>query len=525
MKRWTLRGFRYLYMLVFFPLAMRFEKKLKSPEKAQRALLKQILRQLHGCDYGKRYYVGLTDGYTEFSSKVPISNYEKVRGFIEQSMQSSSVVTSDPILFYEVTSGSTGPRKYIPYTKNMKKIFTHMFLLWVYDFFKNGYVPSSGKFFASLSPPVKLNSPFPGVKVGTEHDSDYLSGVMSFIIDRFLIKVSTKNISNGHEGFQKSLAMALLQEKELEVVSIWSPTYWLCLLDFIAANKKALEVFLVDDSQKEALRRNPIQWDRIWPQLKWISCWGDHSAKPFYLRLREKFPYVKFQKKGLLATEGAITFPWMASGGNLPLVDYVFYEFICELGKVHLLHQLQSGQIYEVVISHLSGLYRYRMGDQVKVTGFYHQTPILRFVGRTDEVSDMVGEKISIDAISSIIETLATKLREINLVAIANWERLGYDFYFEDSGPWDESELCAFLDSELGKNYHYQNARYLGQLKPPKVFRIPHLTEKIKLAWLDKGIKWGDQKDPFFIYDPLVSSDISSFLNKKVQRDRPRTHC
>ena len=49
---------------------------------------------------------------------------------------------------------------------------------------------------------------------------------------------------------------------------------------------------------------------------------------------------------------------------------------------------------YDIVLTQHGGLYRYRIGDRVRVTRFYQATPCLEFVGRSDAVCDLTGEKL-----------------------------------------------------------------------------------------------------------------------------------
>jgi hypothetical protein len=44
--------------------------------------------------------------------------------------------------------------------------------------------------------------------------------------------------------------------------------------------------------------------------------------------------------------------------------------------------QAQKDKIYEVVITNSSGLYRYRMGDMIRVVGFHNKAPIVEFMYR-----------------------------------------------------------------------------------------------------------------------------------------------
>ena len=86
--------------------------------------------------------------------------------------------------------------------------------------------------------------------------------------------------------------------------------------------------------------------------------------------------------------------------GALPPIIRFFYEFIqvsddeLENRSPKLLDELELGERYCVVVTTNAGLYRYNTNDIVEVTGFYHKIPIVKFVGRINNFSDIVGEKI-----------------------------------------------------------------------------------------------------------------------------------
>lgn len=44
--------------------------------------------------------------------------------------------------------------------------------------------------------------------------------------------------------------------------------------------------------------------------------------------------------------------------------------------------QLEPGQAYELVITNLSGLFRYKLGDVVEVVGYNKHAPVVRFCYR-----------------------------------------------------------------------------------------------------------------------------------------------
>lgn len=51
--------------------------------------------------------------------------------------------------------------------------------------------------------------------------------------------------------------------------------------------------------------------------------------------------------------------------------------------------------MYEVVISNVSGLYRYRFGDVIRVVGFMNEAPIVQFMYRQGQLLNVRGEKTS----------------------------------------------------------------------------------------------------------------------------------
>ncbi|XP_037459878.1 probable indole-3-acetic acid-amido synthetase GH3.7 isoform X2 [Triticum dicoccoides] len=69
---------------------------------------------------------------------------------------------------------------------------------------------------------------------------------------------------------------------------------------------------------------------------------------------------------------------------------------------------VEIGRSYELVVTTFAGLYRYRVGDLLTVTGFYNATPLFLFSGRHDVILSIDHEKISeeelLRAISQAIE-------------------------------------------------------------------------------------------------------------------------
>ncbi len=50
--------------------------------------------------------------------------------------------------------------------------------------------------------------------------------------------------------------------------------------------------------------------------------------------------------------------------------------------KTLFLDEVKVGETYEMVVSTMSGFYRYRFGDVIKVVDFYYKLPVVKFLYR-----------------------------------------------------------------------------------------------------------------------------------------------
>ena len=138
-----------------------------------------------------------------------------------------------------------------------------------------------------------------------------------------------------------------------------------------------------------------------------------------------------------------------------------FFEFLDEQGVSFLAHELVKGGVYEVVVSTGGGLYRYRLGDRVRVTGYYRECPLLRFLGRTGLVSDHFGEKLTPEAVEPWLPARSGP-------CFVAFEDGGYVLY----GEGDLSQAAREGENHLTTYFHYGLCRQLGQLKPLRAYQI-----------------------------------------------------
>ena len=168
-----------------------------------------------------------------------------------------------------------------------------------------------------------------------------------------------------------------------------------------------------------------------------------------------------------------------------------FLEFIPLGTETPLLaHELDEGQHYAVVISTGGGLYRYQLDDVVEVVGRVRQCPLIRFLGRQGHVSDWFGEKLNEAFVAGVLhEALGTSPSFAMLAC--DTDIPAYVLYIDGDVP---EKAAADIDTRLRQSFHYDYARFLGQLQPLRICRVPRAAEIYQQFCMRSGQKAGDIK-------------------------------
>lgn len=488
------------------PVARQFHSLLDHPDLAQRQIQAELLKNCRQSEYGRVLGIQTWD-------QIPVVTYDDLQGWIQrQQKQQSSLLTPDPVLFYERTSGSQGAVKWIPYTRALRRSFHHMFCIWADDVIRRGPNFQSGRSYISITPAFAAAS---GSSPGLQQDSDYLDGWLQWLLSSFLVMVPGLHQSRDLQEFKHQLALALLKEEALEILSIWSPTFLLTLLDHIQSHKQELLPQLrshLSRRRQHLLTQDPIAWSELWPQLKFISCWDQAYAMDPAAVVRKLFPQIMVQGKGLLATEAPMTVPLISAGGCVPLVNEVLFEFADETGTVLPLTQLQTGSDYSLIISQRGGLYRYRIGDRVRVTSWYRHTPCLEFIGRERHTCDLVGEKLHDQFVNSQFQHIPHWGSRIRCLVPRLTPLPHYCLVVDQLNPEVEvKSLARQMDQRLHTSPHYALARQLGQLGQLQGRVVPQILDILTQDRLRSGCRWGDLKIPSLWPQPL------DFLDKQYQ--------
>jgi len=457
-------------------------------------------------EYGLQYNFGSIDSITSYQNQVPLTRYEELEPYITKiSEGAKDVLFMGEAIAFELTGGSTGGAKLIPYTEESFADFQKAILPWFVNTIET-YGLSGTNMYLTISPALTREKKSKGgIRIGVR-DEEYLGDSLSNFDELSLIPTWVGKLTD-IATWQLCTLYWLIRSKDLELISVWSPTFLLMLLDSLDALENNLLILLEKGdeicgytlkSDKKAFLRLREYIDKkdtaiLWPTLKLISCWGDASSKPFFEALKKRFSHVSFQAKGLISTESAVTIP--DRNGNPTLaIESAFYEFLRVDGKILLANELSVGSSYEVIITTNGGLYRYQSGDMVLCESCSEEKIILRFQGRRGVVSDLVGEKLTETFVS-------TSLEVINRPAILFPSTAGYILFVEKYLSQTSEGIGEKIEQKLSQNPQYSYARKIGQLEKLKIFYVQALSKSYLEYRTKKGSRMGDIKIPSLCMD------------------------
>lgn len=491
--------------------------------------LKQYLFENKNTQFGTKHKFGQINDYNGYKENVPIQQWNDISPWVELIRKGSdNVLTSQKVILFEETSGTSSFSKLIPYTKLLKKEMQKGVGPWMNALHQNYKSAFKGSSYWSISPPLKEKQKSSGgIPIGIEDDTDYFNPFSKFLLSVILAVPTNLKKEIHSETFYFQTFEYLLMKENLSFISVWSPTFFLQLDSFLDTHKEQLLIYLKkkgNNSKRltylEKTLNKPYTWKDIWPDLFVLSCWCDAQSTLWIDKVQVAIGNVYIQGKGLLSTEGICSIPLLKNKSPVLSVNSHFYEFReLQTEKVYLAHELKDNEIYEIIITTAGGLYRYATSDLIQVDGFYGQAPTFKFIGRSNSSSDLVGEKLSefqvSKALQKALKNMSTKIEIAFLYPVINEKnKLHYRICIEAKEAFkleiieELSTIEKHIESTLLKNPYYKTAINLAQLMPIKA----HILEngfKSKLFDLyinNLKIKDGNFKMPvLFKKDSLKS--------------------
>lgn len=471
--------------------------------------LKKILQTLSTTEvYGTRLKTGDLS-YAFFEKHFSPTTYHDYESAIQQQRETKRAIISPLPERYQPTSGSTSLRKWIPYTREFLGEIDQASLVWLHDLYLHYPGIRLGSHYWSLSwLPNELRE-----KTNND-DLEYLDRMTKSLLSR--VMATPREIQNAPTSESSLFATLcyLVSAKDLSFIFVWSPTFFLSLLNEIQLHRtdivktlrqgvwsqyaQELQDIKAPYSQEQAHLLSEISFSqgwphRLWPGLSLLSAWSSADSSRWIEKIQEVCPSLKIQGKGLFATEAVVTIP---VEGELHL-SYMshFYEFLLPDETIKRAHELKVGERVRPLVTASNGLVRYDLGDEMRVTGFKEGCPLLEFLGRRGTL-DFVGEKLSFESLKQIVQELrlSHSLKALGFVAGID-KKSGLPHYRLVIEGEASEESIDFLESKLLEHHHYALARELNQLGCAQIIYtkcgISYLEKMISLYGWNKGdVKW-----------------------------------
>lgn len=284
--------------------------------------------------------------------------------------------------------------------------------------------------------------------------------------------------------------------------------------------------------EKIIARYNLKNIHEIWPNLS-MYVHGGVSFEPYKKSFQDLLGKPLIYIETYLASEGFIAFQDEPGLKSMRLIinNGIFFEFIpfnqqnfnsdgevIGKPKTLMVHEVEEGQDYAIMLSTNAGAWRYLIGDVVRFTNKEKCEIII--VGRTKHFLSLCGEHLSVDNMNKAIELLSDefniRINEFTVSGIPFGSLFAHKWYIGTDDPVDASLLKESLDEKLkilNDDYRVERA---SALQDVIVEVVPH---SMFLNWMKVHNKVGAQNK-----FPRVMKDIQfKEWEEFVSRERSLT--
>jgi hypothetical protein len=522
-----------------------FVKKTRHAEAIQEKFLLSLLKAHQNTELGQKYKLSEIRSIDRFRERVPILPYSSYEPYLDRIANGEkNILTSDPVVYITLTSGSTGKKKLIPTTKQSQKIVRDASL--VSMGFLADALQARGKKFGKL---IVTNSvqqwgktnggidcgpssagvlrldkrlyrqffahPYEVAAVGDSPSRHYLA---------LLFALRDPSVAGTIGNFPMLILRTCnyLEKYAEELIrDIEKGTLASCL-EIPAEVRPLLEKqLLASPTRANQLREILRSEGKLTPKLAWtdfavVAC-ARGGTSDFYF---ERFPYY-FEDTPIFgvvfsSAEGMFSiYPDVDTDGSVLAIESGFFEFIPEDSwneeqpKTLLANEVKVGEKYRILITSYSGFYRYDIGDVIEVVGFYERTPLIVFRYRQGGQISATTEKTNESHVTKVMRSLQQQfnlsLEDFCITLSENDFPARYLINIELAPGEKLEDPQAFLascDRLLAEfNTHYQISRK-SDIPPPRLRLLaPGSFNILRQRQVAKGIPDSQLKFPHISED------------------------
>lgn len=540
-------------------LYRKFDKDTQNAGEINKQVLQEILGLNASTAYGQIYQFSKLSP-EDYKEQVPLTFYQDYEGFIDEiAAGKDNILTADPIIYFGLSSGTTGKQKRIPVTNRLRKIVTMAMMLLQQGLLRQA-LPSArqGGRGLLLMNMLQSSSSFAGIPTGAGTSGGVQS--MKQVLPYFwttpievlalpdqkeanylhlLFALKDRDLAYVMAPFASGVVQLLgvLEERFPELVEDIKKGNISSKLNLTPEIRAVLEAKLAPDLQRAQELEYAYQMGmahivpRIWPKISHVSCVAGGSFSVYEPKLRFYIGQLPIYSAVYGATESLIGLsprvnePTYVLAPRAAYFEFIKVEDIDAVNPATLnLNEVKVGETYEIVITNYAGFYRYRLGDIIKVVDFYHESPVLEFLYRKGQLLNIAGEKTSEAAVrQAITQTMATLKQSIVdfTVTLDLSSTLGkYAFYLEVEPGGVESEEISKLCDILEQQLYEANPRYRAGVENHRIAPcVVHLVSsgtfhRLRQELVKRGASLNQVKIPRPIQDARL---IAVLENNQLQ--------
>ncbi len=496
-------------------IARAFNLPVSSPKRQQLKVLKKMLRKARFTEFGQTYkfdeillshHVG-----KKFQQLVPTYNYSRIyKEWWHKTLQGKpDVCWPGVIKFFALSSGtSESASKYIPITKELIRSNLLTSVRQLITLAKYNKVPkaSVGRGWLMLGGSTQLQK-------GPTYFAGDLSGIQA------------KNIPFWFQSMYKpgkKIARERDWSKKLDEIIEKAPQWDIAFLVGVPAWVQLC-------MEKVIERYNLKNIHEIWPNLAFYVHGGvafDPYRKGFKKLLGKPITYIETY----LASEGFLAYQNRqdAIGMHLALASNIFFEFVpfddtnfdvegnmITRPKALMIHEVEVGKDYAILISTNAGAWRYLIGDTVRFVDLEKNEIII--TGRTKHFLSLVGEHLSVDNMNKAIELVSDELNicipEFTVAGVPHGTFFAHHWFIGTDDKVNAEQLRIRLDNkikDLNDDYEVERKHALKEIF------VDVLSEKTFMDFMkNKGKIGGQHKFPRVLKGKMLE-DWQKFLKEET---------
>ena len=471
-----------------------FREETKHPMELTTQLLMKLLDDNKDTEYGRKYGFSEIRSVKEYQERVPVVVYDHLAPYLERMMAGEkNLLTAYPFSHFNETSGTVGVPKVVPMTDMQADVFAKYNNLLMYGLLNENEDPDwmGGRAFCTSSGNCRTLPSGLTVGEASAKMADYIKGgkdaLVAMIRTMYTSPIEGLNPEPGVDTKYIHTRFALMDPDVRGMVTGFYSVAVL-FLHYIEDNRELLihdietgtisEEIDMSESVRESLLKKiePMPeraaqlreafkdgteepWVRkVWPHFSYLSGAGGDGFEIYDRQLKAHYTGGDVDNiySGVTASEGLWSVPAGVNDFDSILApSAAFVEFLpVEAGddftQCRTLDELEEGKIYELIITNLSGFWRYRMSDAVKVTGFYNKTPKVQFMYRVNRTINLAEEKTTEKAIQITVENAAKEmgidLADFTVYPNADVTPNRYDFLIEPRKDIEQFDMDALRE-------------------------------------------------------------------------------